>query len=151
MKISKALGFLIFLMAFLGIGAIGGGGVLIVSPDGELMGMPLSLLDQSPFSNFLIPGIVLFTSLGLAPILLIFALVNKPASPFAEMLNCYKDMHWAWTYSIYIVFVLIIWIQLEMIFIQTVSWMHTFYIIFALIMLFITLLPSIRRRYIKST
>jgi len=151
MKISKALGFLIFLMAFLGIGAIGGGGVLIVSPDGELMGMPLSLLDQSPFSNFLIPGIVLFTSLGLAPILLIFALVNKPASQFAEMLNCYKDMHWAWTYSIYIVFVLIIWIQLEMIFIQTVSWMHTFYIIFALIMLFITLLPSIRRRYIKST
>jgi len=75
---TKALYFLISLLAFLGLGAIGGGGVLILSPSGELMGMPLSLLDHSPFSSFLIPGIILFTVLGLAPFLLIFALLKKP-------------------------------------------------------------------------
>ncbi len=43
---------LIALLAFLGLGAMGGGAVLIVSPSGKLMGMPLSLLDPSPFRNY---------------------------------------------------------------------------------------------------
>lgn len=136
---TKGLNYLIFLLAFLGLGAIGGGGVLIVS-----------LLDQSPFNSFLIPGIILFTVLGLAPCLLIFALLKKPESRFAEMLNVFTDMHWAWTYSFYMAFILIIWIQLEMVFLQAVSWLHTFYIILALVMLFVSLLPGLRHQYKKS-
>lgn len=150
MKTTRSLKVLFFLLALLGVGALGGGGVLIISPNGQLMGMPLSLLDQSPFNNFLIPGIVLFISLGLAPILLIYALLKIPANRFAEMLNFYKDMHWAWTYSIYMAFVLIMWIQIEMVFIQAVSWLHTFYIIYALLILFVTLLPAVRHFYKKS-
>ncbi|TCD01538.1 hypothetical protein [Pedobacter psychroterrae] len=142
--------YLIFLLAFLGLGAIGGGGALIVSPTGKLIGLPLSLLDPSPFNSFLIPGLILFTVLGLAPCLLIIALLKKPESWFAEMLNCFSDMHWSWTYCVYIAFGLIIWIQVEMVFIQAVSWLHTFYIILALIMLFITLLPTVRQLYKKS-
>jgi hypothetical protein len=61
---TKALYILIVLLV---LGAIGGGGLLILSPSGELIGMPLSLLDHSPFTSFLIPGIVLFTFLGLSP------------------------------------------------------------------------------------
>ena len=150
MKIIGSLRFLIFLLAFLGIGALGGGGVLMVSPNGQLMGMPLSLLDQSPFKDFEIPGIVLFITLGVVPCLLIFALLKKPECRFAEMLNGFKDMHWAWTYSIYIAFVLIVWIQLEMVFLQAVSWLHVFYTFFALLILFITLLPTVRNLYKKS-
>jgi hypothetical protein len=149
MKTTRTLKILIFLLAFLGIGAIGGGGVLIVSPNGQLMGMPLSLLDQSPFHSFLIPGIVLFTILGLVPCLLIFALLKKPENRFAEILNAFRDMHWAWTYSIYIAFVLILWIQIEMVFIQAVSWLHAFYTILGLLMLFVTLFPSVRQMYKK--
>lgn len=147
---TKALYFLIFLLAFLGLGAIGSGGVLILSPSGQLMGMPLSLLDQTPFSSFLIPGIVLFTMLGLGPFLLIFALLMKPKSKFAEMLNCFKDIHWAWTFSVYIAFILFIWIQVQMVLIQAVSWLHAFYIILALLILFVTLLPGLRQEFKKS-
>lgn len=138
---------LLILLAFLGLGAIGGGLLLSISPSGVLIGMPLSLLKTSPFQSFLIPGIFLFIVLGIAPCLLIYALIRKPASPFAERLNCYRDMHWSWTFCIYTAFMLIAWIQLEMVFIQAISWLHSFYICLALLILFVSLLPSVREQY----
>lgn len=140
---------LIALLAFLGVGAIGGGGVLIVSPSGKLFGMPLSMLDKSPFSDFLIPGIILFTVLGLVPCLLVVALLKKPKSRFAEQFNFYKDMHWSWTGGIYVAFALIIWIQLEMVFLQAVDWLHTLYMFLAVAILFVALLPTVRNAYKK--
>jgi hypothetical protein len=47
------------LLAFLGLGAIGGGGMLVAQPDGSLMQWDLKLLAGSPFSDFLIPGLIL--------------------------------------------------------------------------------------------
>lgn len=35
---------LLALLALLGLGAIGGGGALTISPSGQLLGMPLALL-----------------------------------------------------------------------------------------------------------
>ena len=58
----------IVLEVFLGIGALFGGGALILAPDGHLLGMPTKLLAGSPFPNFLVPGIILFTFVGLAPL-----------------------------------------------------------------------------------
>jgi apolipoprotein N-acyltransferase len=65
-------------------------------------------------------------------------------------LNFFKDMHWAWSFCIYVAFALIIWIHVEVLFLQTVIWVHTFYIIYALVMIFITLLPRIRIQYKKE-
>ncbi len=105
---------LLLLLAFLGLGAFFGGGALIISPSGKLLGMPLSMLDNSPFNNFLLPGIILFTVLGVAPIGVTVALIKKTEYKFAELFNFYKDMYWAWTYCIYIAFSLIIWLKFEM-------------------------------------
>ncbi len=142
--------FLIFLLAFLGLGALAGGGSLIIAPDGSLMGMPLSLLNASPFADFMIPGITLFILLGLVPCALTFVLLKKPAWPLAEKLNYYKDMYWGWTGCIYTAFILIGWIQLEMVFIQAVSWLHTFYMFIAAALLFVALLPGVRNLYKKK-
>ena len=138
---------LLFLMAFLGIGAIGGGGALILAPDGERLQMPLSLLENSPFDNFLIPGIILFTVLGIFPFLLILCLIKKPEFKIAEFLNIYKDMHWSWTFTIYLSFALIIWLQVEMLMLKDVHWLHAFYMFFAVLLLLVSLLPSIRNQY----
>ncbi len=127
MQSKTARNFLLILLAFLGLGAIFGGCVLIISPTGALFGMPLSLLANSPFTNFLVPGIILFTVLGLVPFGVTIALIKKPTFELAEPLNFYKDMHWAWTYCIYIAFALIIWIQIEMTFLRAVHWSHTLY------------------------
>jgi hypothetical protein len=149
MKRNSAINILLTLLALLGAGAIFGGSVLIISPSGKLFGMPLSMLDNSPFKNFLIPGLVLFSVLGLVPIGLIFALIKRPEYKFAELFNFYKDMYWAWTYCIYVAFALIIWIQIEMTFLRAVHWSHTLYMFFAVAILFIALLPQVRNLYKK--
>ncbi len=74
---------LIFLLIFLGIGALYGGGSLIIDPSGELLGMPLTMLESSPFNNFLLPGVILFLLLGVAPLLVGIALKKKTKSAFA--------------------------------------------------------------------
>ena len=150
MKTNTARNVLLILLGFLALGAIIGGGTLTISPTGKLLRMPLYLLEKSPFNNYLIPGIILFSVFGLAPLLLIFALIKKPIGKFAETFNFFKDMHWSWTYSIYVAFALIIWLQIEMMFLQTVNWIHTFYMIYAIVLIFVALLPQIRNIYKKT-
>ncbi len=140
----------LIVLGFLALGALGGGGLLIISPTGELIGMPLSELRNSPFDSFLIPGIILFSVLGLIPLLLIIALLKKPESWLAERINLFKDMHWSWTFSIYIAFALIGWIQIQMVFLQSVHWLHTFYMFYAVVIIIIALLPQTRILYKKK-
>lgn len=150
MKSKTARNIHLILLTFLGLSAIGGGGALIISPSGELLGgLPLSILGNSPFTNFLIPGIILFLVLGIFPIFIIWALIKKPVVPLADCFNLFKDMHWAWTFSIYIAFALIIWIQVENYFIQGVGWLQMFYMLYAIPMLIMALLPQIRNNYKK--
>jgi hypothetical protein len=56
------------LETFLGIGALFGGGLLILAPDGRLLGMPTTLLSGTPFRSFLVPGLCLFVFVGIAPL-----------------------------------------------------------------------------------
>jgi hypothetical protein len=42
---------------------------LILAPDGHLLGMPVKLLAGSPFPSFLVPGIILFSLIGVAPLI----------------------------------------------------------------------------------
>ncbi len=140
---------LLILLGLLGTGAIFGGGVLIISPSGELFGMPLSMLENSPFGNFLFPGIILFSVLGVMPCWIVWALIKRPENKIVESLNFFTDMYWAWSYSIYIAFALIIWIQIEMSFVQSVHWSHTLYMVWAIAILFFALLPPVRKLYKK--
>jgi hypothetical protein len=150
MKSKTAINIHLFLMAFLGISAIGGGGALIISPSGKLLGgLPLSLLKNSPFNSFLFPGIILCLFLGIFPCLIVFALLKKTENKWAENLNFFKDMYWAWSFSIYAAFALIIWLQTEMYFLQAVGWLHNFYMILAVAIIFVALLPQLRGYYKK--
>lgn len=91
----------------------------------------------------------MFVVLGLIPCGLVFALLKRPASTIAQGLNFYRDMHWAWTGSIYVSFALIIWIQVEMIFLYGIHWSQTFYMFLAIAILFVALLPTVRGLYKK--
>lgn len=57
------------LETFVGVGALVGGSQFILAPDGHLIGMPVSLLTTTPFRSYLVPGILLFTGIGLFPIM----------------------------------------------------------------------------------
>jgi hypothetical protein len=64
MKAKTARNICLSLFAFLGLSAIGGGGTLIIYPSGKpLGGLPISILERSPFNDFLVQGIILFVVL----------------------------------------------------------------------------------------
>jgi len=150
-EIKRVQSIFLIVLGFLALGAIGGGIILIVSSDGALIGLPLSEFKNMPFTSYLIPGIILFSILGVAPLLLIIALLKKPESKIAEQFNIFRDMHWSWTYSIYIAFILIGWIQLQLIFLQgSVHWLQTFYMFYAILIMIIALLPQMRYLYKKK-
>ena len=150
-EIKRVQSIFLIVLGFLALGAIGGGIILIVSSDGALIGFPLSEFKNMPFTSYLIPGIILFSILGVAPSLLIIALLKKPESKIAEQFNIFRDMHWSWTYSIYIAFILIGWIQLQLIFLQgSVHWLQTFYMFYAILIMIIALLPQMRYLYKKK-
>ena len=48
------------LQFFIGLGAVGGGALMIIAPDGRLLTMSVDMLKDSPFRNFLLPGLILF-------------------------------------------------------------------------------------------
>jgi hypothetical protein len=54
---------------FIGIGALPAGIAMIIDPSGKKLGMSLEMLLNSPFSNFLIPGIVLLVVNGIGSLL----------------------------------------------------------------------------------
>jgi hypothetical protein len=67
----------LILLLFNGLGAIYGGYLFTAAPDGSLMHMPLSFLDHSPFTSFLIPGIILFIFNGLFSLVTCVSLLLK--------------------------------------------------------------------------
>jgi hypothetical protein len=53
---------------FLGVGALGGGAALMLGPRGEIIPLPISALAGTPFGSYLVPGLILFTVLGVGPL-----------------------------------------------------------------------------------
>lgn len=138
---------LIILHIILGIGAVFGGGALTIDPEGTLLGMPITILDQSPFHNFLIPGIILLLFLGVLPLIIAFNLINQKSSKIGDALNFSKDIHWSWSFSIYISFILIIWLCIQIYMINGISNVHLIYMTLGLLIQAITILPSVQDYY----
>ncbi len=65
MKRLTLAGFLGTLQALIGLSAAPSGIFLMIFPDGSKLKMPLSILDRSPFSSFFLPGLILFSVIGL--------------------------------------------------------------------------------------
>ena len=65
-RINLSLG---ILQAFIGVGAMFGGFGLMMDPSGVSLGMSVTLLHGTPFQNFFIPGLVLFSMNGLGTLI----------------------------------------------------------------------------------
>ncbi|WP_245608573.1 hypothetical protein [Saccharibacillus sacchari] len=143
--------FLILLHAILGFGALGGGAMLIFDPTGEAMGMPVSMLERTFFPSFLIPGILLLVIFGLLPLLVAYAIWRRPNWKIAEIFNPYRnDLHPAWALSLYVGFGQIIWIAVQTYMMNAVHIVHLGYTALGLLILIVTLLPSVRTYLLKK-
>jgi len=141
---------LICLLALLGFGASCGGGALILLPSGKLIGgLPLAMLNKTSFSNLLVQGVLLFLFFGLTSVLFNLTLIKKNEPKLFQKINFFVDMHQSWSFSIYVAFALVIWIQTEMPIISSVQWSHSLYAAWASFIIFVALLPPLRNTFIK--
>jgi len=140
---------LCMLHLFLGIGALFGGLMLILKPDGSLLGMNPDWLNHSPFNNFLIPGLILFTLNGVLPLITVIGLIKKPDWTWANTLNIYADRHWAWTFSLYTGIIIITWITVQLLMTQY-FWLQPIMILTGILILILTLSPSLMKKFEKQ-
>jgi len=128
-----SLYFLMGLMLFQGISGLFGGFALVMDSTGELLQMPLSMLDGSPFESYLVPGIILLTILGIFPMIVLYGL--------------WKKLDWAWSGALIVGAALIIWIGVEiwMVGYHPEPPLQIIYGSLAVILLILTLLPSVRK------
>jgi len=122
---------------FQGLSGLAGGISLILDPSGKSIQLPLSWLEGSPFSNYLIPGLILFVVLGLYPLVVFYSLLKK--------------LRWSWFAAFTLGAALIIWIGVEIIIIgyQPQPPLQLIYGLVGLVILFLVFLPSFRR-FLKS-
>ncbi len=74
----------LILLLFTALNALIAGGLFILDPSGTRMGMSAAYLHPSPFRSFLIPGLVLFSLIGLAGIQAAYATWHRrPRYPLA--------------------------------------------------------------------
>jgi hypothetical protein len=90
---------LIIIVALEGISGLLGGLSLIIDPTGELIGLPVGWLGGSFFPDYFIPGIILFTILGVFPMITLAGLINSTRR--------------ALIYARLVGYVLVIWIAVE--------------------------------------
>lgn len=102
---------------FVGIGALGGGLAAIIDPL-EPLGMPVELLEASPFLNYLIPGLILFIVIGLGHIFSALSVIMK------MKYQGYISSIFSWA--------LIIFIVVQCIMINTIHFLHVIYFMIGL-------------------
>ncbi len=102
---------------FVGIGALFGGGAAILDPHSPL-GVPLAILENSPFENFLIPGLILFLIIGIGSMISGLTAVSK-----SDYQGYYSSVSsWA----------LMIWIVVQCLMIRAVAFPHVLFFLIGL-------------------
>jgi hypothetical protein len=78
----------VLLEVLLGLGAVYGGLLFILAPDGHLLRMTTTMLAGTPFKSYLIPGIILFAFIGLAPLLAATTTLRRQALASTKTTSC---------------------------------------------------------------
>ena len=137
---------LIWLQALLGFGAVVSGALMMISPDGSLMHMPLSVIEGAPFKGFFIPGLILFVLLGVYPLAVAYGLAKRPGWNWPNAINPFKKIHWSWAGSLASGVIVLIWLSVELIWAHVI-FLHIIYYVWSGLLILLTLLPSTRKYY----
>ena len=149
-KLSRPLTLLmlICLLTIIGIGGLVSGTMLFSSPTGELIGLNTEILKGTPFTNFLVPGIILFLFIGVFPVLVSYGLLRKPVWQWAEAINICKKYRWPWTAAWAAGVIMLIWIIVETVLLGYISFLQPVIAIWGIAIIILTFLPPVRQHYV---
>ena len=147
MKKLFLLKLLIFLVLFQAISGIAGGIGLTLSPSGESIGMPISMLDNTPFKSFLIPGLFLLAILGIFPLILGFAMIKEPKWKLLNKLNVYDNYNYLWACSLYLGLILVSWIIIQVYMVGGENILQLIYGLLGALILIVSLSPQVMEYY----
>ena len=100
----------IILLFIIGLGAIAAGYGLITDPSGKAIGIPIEYLTHSGFDNFLIPGIILLTVIGVTSIMIGIITIKKDR-PYPILMAIQGA-------------ILAGWIIIQVILVRDFNWLH---------------------------
>lgn len=121
------------LQAFNGLSAIVGGWALVGDPTGFNLGMDLAWLESTPFSDFLIPGLILLIVNGL----------GNAAGFFATV----REYRWAGDAGLVLGAIMMIWIMTQVVMIGYQSLLQPIYLLTGL---FQTIMGYLFRTQLKG-
>lgn len=127
----KVYRLLFALHAFVGLGAMGGGMMAILNPQCP-GGMPIDALKNSPFSNYLIPGIILFTVIGLGNV-------------FSAIMILFKSRFQGYISSVFS-WALVIWIIVQCIMLNAVVSLHVIFFIIGVVEAVLSMIILFKQR-----
>lgn len=119
------------LHVFVGIGAIAGGLAAITNPQ-EPLGMSVEPLKNSPFSNYLVPGIILFAIIGLGNI------ISALMFHFKSKYQGYISSVFSWA--------LVIWIIVQCVMLNAVVFLHALYFTIGVIQAVLSMIILFEKR-----
>lgn len=114
---------LFILVSFIAITAALSGLLMISDPGGSILNLPLSLLENTPFINYRIPGILLTTMVGGVNLIAVFYNMQRHPGRY----------NWAMAGG----FMISVWILVQLLLIQAAHWLHFIYLGIGLLIILI--------------
>jgi hypothetical protein len=143
----RALWSLLTAMGFLSIGGFVGGVSFVVDRTGAGLGMKVAWLEQTPVSDYLLPGVFLLAVYAIGSLVLMAGLTWRWSPGPLAALDRRLGYHWSWAGTIVVGAVLVGWIIYQFTVIPGVIALQPIMIVAGVVMVAIPLLPSVRRHY----
>ena len=142
---------LLGLLGFLSLGGFIGGLSFVLDSSGAGLGANVSWLEETPVSDFFLPGLFLFGVYGIGSLILMMGLVwRMPEGPPPHR-DAKRGRRWARIGTIAQGATLVIWILYEFVVLPEQILLQPILIGVGLLMVLLALMPSVRRFYTNGT
>lgn len=137
---------LLFLLAFLGLGGLYGGIAMLIDPTGDILQLT-EVLPLLPVSDYILPGLFLLVVMGLAPLVLTYALLGRPNWAWTQKLPLWNSHHRAWTGTLGLGVILAVWLTVQGLLIGLKWAIQYITAVTGFLIILFALSPGIRRFY----
>lgn len=114
----------------LGLTALFGGWKLVADPSGDRMEVSLEWLAGTPFTDYFVPGLILFAILGVGSVVVLYGIVRR--------------LDWSWWAAIRLGVALVVGLVTQILLLQQVNMLHGIYGGLGIFLVALALQPSMR-------